>query len=209
MNLIEVLLQCLKNYASWGARSNKRILPLHACIAKSLCEPIFEQKLDGVFYSKNVDIYEPTHNHAYEIKLILSNYAQNANNYFESMLGATSNLQGRGIPVSQLVFLPTYLPYFDRQHRILRIERIDAQIAKYENLMRQTTGTQRPTELVFQLFDTGNLDFLTATMARGLPVDPSALASSYHVSIPRCAAHSHAEFLNRYSFRAFQQRREV
>ena len=202
-SLVSALTDCLVNYTRWGARSNKRIIPLHAFIAEALDNPVFEKKVAGAFYNKNVDIFEPSKNHAYEVKLILSNYSQNANNYFESMLGATANLQANGVQVTQLVFLPTYLPYLDRQGRIRRIERVEHQIEKYDRLMSGVTGFSRPSELVFQLFDTGNLDFLIATMESGEPLDFAKLEESYSVSLPS----EFSDFLDSHSYSAFLKSR--
>lgn len=74
-----------------------------------------KKTLQGLFNKKNVDIYELSTNTSYEIKLILGNYKQNINNYIENMIGATTNLKAFNINVCQIIFIPQYLPYFNNE----------------------------------------------------------------------------------------------
>jgi hypothetical protein len=47
------------------------------------------------------------------VKLINNNFAQNANNYFENMLGETVNLRINNQPYSQLIIVSEFLPYLN------------------------------------------------------------------------------------------------
>lgn len=180
--LNKIILECLINYCNYGKRSNQRIENLHQYIGKYIDNPEFEKQLNGLFNKKKVDIFDAKTNTAYEIKLILSNYKQNSNNYFENMLGTTINLKAKSYNVCQIIFLSYYMPYFDKSGILKKIEFItEENINKYINLM-SIPNNYLPTDLIFTMFDTGNLEYLQNNI--GKLINFEDLKTTYNISIP-------------------------
>lgn len=160
------------NYFLYGPRSTKKIEPIHQTIAQHLYDNKLnvhskgigdnkEIKVPGKLYNKNCDITIYDNNmkpaEVIELKFITTNYKQNANNYFESLLGATSNLQRNNIKVSQFIILPQQLPYLDKNSRIKKLEIItNSDVDKYRKLMDDSSDSSTPTNLCFILLDLWN-----------------------------------------------------
>ncbi len=138
---IEIINQSYKKYLETGSRSNQKLYILHGFISKTISENIdskftikslgFENcnegYIEGKYYKKHVDILIEYNNMpvmAIAIKFVMSNYVQNANNYFESMLGETINIKAKEIPYFQVIVLIENLPYFDKNGNIKKIEQI-------------------------------------------------------------------------------------
>lgn len=158
---INSIQESFNNYLSYGKRSNKRILPIHNYIAETV-EQIFgneyevfcsgknkEIKVKGKYYNKNIDItvtkdLNPIF--CIGVKFITSNFKQNSNNYFESMLGETANIQStNNIPYAHIVILRTDTPYYNKDGMIERIEQItESDINKYLKLYYDTSVAHKP-----------------------------------------------------------------
>lgn len=105
-NFLKALSQSFENYLEYGARSTKKLKPIHLFLANTL-QSIFGQDyethylgenskeltVEGKYYPKDIDI-TVTHNKnpifCLGLKFVTSNYKQNANNYFEGMMGETT-----------------------------------------------------------------------------------------------------------------------
>ena len=104
-----------------GARSSKKLVSLHGWfhdaiearypdfVVMSMRQGSKEAKVPGSYYPKNVDVAVFQSETKVEerrpllvlsIKFAINNYRQNSNNYFEGLLGETSNLQSNGVPVT-------------------------------------------------------------------------------------------------------------
>ena len=104
-----------------ATRSKTILYPLHSAIAEIVAQhtqykvmslPEKEYHFESIFGSKNVDIavVDPETNElkaAIMFKAIRSEYNKNANNYYETMKGESSLFIDSGIPVYQIVFIPT------------------------------------------------------------------------------------------------------
>ena len=104
-----------------ATRSKKILFPLHSAIAEIVAQhtqykvislPEKEYHFESVFGSKNVDIavVDPETNElkaAIMFKAVRSEYNKNANNYYENMKGESSLFIDSGIPVYQIIFIPT------------------------------------------------------------------------------------------------------
>jgi len=129
-----------------------------------------EVKVSGAFYQKNVDITlvngKTTKSGKASIKLhtgarvelcvgvkfVTSNYKQNINNYFEGMIGETTNIQANGIPYGQLIVLPEKIPYFAKNGTLKRWETLDAKdLKKYLNLMLGQAGPHKPAFIAIKI----------------------------------------------------------
>jgi hypothetical protein len=84
------------------------------------------------------------------IKFITSNYKQNANNYFENMMGETANIQANKIPYAHLIVMRYRTPYYKKNDSVTSskdeiISKKDIQ--KYLNLIFDMPQAHRPSDL--------------------------------------------------------------
>lgn len=152
-NFLDAISDSFKEYLNTEATSNKKLIILHGRIAKHLNQILGneysvcslgigdskEKNLIGKYGEKKVDISifkndKPVA--AIGVKFIMSNYAQNSNNYFENMLGETANLRSNNLAYFELVILPSHPPYFENNNNIIKkVETISADnLKKYINL---------------------------------------------------------------------------
>lgn len=142
-NFLATLTMAFETYLQTSARSNEKLKILHAKIATDLTQKLgneFEVKSYGVgdgkeeslvgrYYDKAVDIsvlQNGAGRAGVAVKFVMSNYAQNANNYFEGMLGETANLRSNGLPYFQILIVPESMPYFEKDGSIGKIEELKA-----------------------------------------------------------------------------------
>lgn len=104
-----------------ATRSNKILIPIHSAIAAIVAQhtdyevislPEGEYHFESEFGTKNIDIaiVDSATNQlkgAIMFKAIRSEYNKNANNYYENMKGESSLFIDNGIPVYQIIFIPT------------------------------------------------------------------------------------------------------
>ena len=130
---LESIKEMYKEYLNTHRRSSAKLLPFHGNIASDLQDRLGEQykvfslgygegkekNISGRYMEKKVDIsiFKKNGNLLEEIggiavKSIMTNYAQNANNYFENMLGETANLRSTQKKYFQIFVLPEVVPYF-------------------------------------------------------------------------------------------------
>ncbi|MDR0547375.1 MAG: hypothetical protein LBG77_07320 [Dysgonamonadaceae bacterium] len=151
-------------YKEKGARSTAKLKPIHKFVAetlgkiwgngfeiKYLGEETTEATVEGKYYPKDIDITvldgeKPIF--CLGIKFITSNYKQNANNYFENMMGETANIQAVGnLPYAQLIILRHETPYYQKYETETpsKIEIInDKDISKYLKLNFDIPQAHRP-----------------------------------------------------------------
>jgi len=138
---LKVLANSFITYTKTSARSNEKLKILHGAIAKDLADflgPGYkidslgykigkEKIIEGRYMDKVVDISISNASRTLAgigVKFVMSNYSQNSNNYFENMLGETANIRSGGKAYFQIIIIPVVLPYFDKDHRITKWERI-------------------------------------------------------------------------------------
>jgi len=166
-DFLKALSQSFKNYLEFGARSTEKLKPIHLFLANTL-QNIFgkdyethylgenskELTVEGKYYPKDIDI-TVTHNEkpifCLGFKFVTSNYKQNANNFFEAMMGETANIQRQNIPYAQIIVLRHETPYYkkglekQKDKKPLKIEIINQKdLAKYVNLVFDTQQAHRP-----------------------------------------------------------------
>lgn len=157
-SFLATLTRAFEIYLQTSARSNEKLKILHAKIATDLTQKLgneFEVKSYGVgdgkekslvgrYYDKAVDIsvlQNGAGRAGVAVKFMMSNYAQNANNYFEGMLGETANLRSNGLPYFQILIVPENMPYFEKDGSIGKIEELtDHHLEKYLNLSQDDVG---------------------------------------------------------------------
>jgi hypothetical protein len=140
------------------ARSNEKLKILHGNIKNDLLKKFKEKNIDGIeviaidkknksedtakgrYYNKKVDISIRKNGKiigAVAVKFVMNNYLQNANNYFESMLGETANLRTANLPYFQMLIMFDRMPYFKKKGMLSKWEKItETHINKYINLSK-------------------------------------------------------------------------
>ncbi len=164
--LIKAIEISYKNYKDYGARSTKKIIPIHEFFANMLKE-IWGKKYDyyylgdetkevsveGKYYPKDIDITVAQDDKpvfCLGVKFVTSNYKQNANNYFENMMGETANIQAAKIPYAQIIIMRYTTPYYTKYapNAPSKIETIsEKDISKYIKLVFDKPQAHRPDEI--------------------------------------------------------------
>lgn len=143
-------------YKIHGARSSEKLKPLHLFAANTLRgiwgnnaefhylgEGVSEFTVEGKYYPKDIDVTVKLQDKpvfCLGIKFVTSNYKQNANNYYENMMGETANIQANNIPYAQLIILRYETPYYKKNNPDTpsKIEVIsEKDLNKYLNLMNE------------------------------------------------------------------------
>lgn len=176
-DFIEAISQSFKRYIEHGSRSTEKLKPIHNFVAQTL-QKIFgeiyevhflsdetkEMKVKGKYYDKDIDITVAKDNEpviCLGIKFVTSNYKQNANNYFENMMGETANIQARkDLPYFQLIILRYQTPYYSKTTQRTgtkeptKIEIINQHdLQKYINLAYDTPQAHKPYAIGILLID--------------------------------------------------------
>lgn len=118
---------------SGTSRSTAKLKPLHGTIAKDLAQRLGvgyyiqsqgwgddkEGDIQGRYVDKKVDITVCNADTkeaiaGIAVKFVMQNYAQNSNNYFESMLGETANIRANHYPYFQIFIILDRLPYYQK-----------------------------------------------------------------------------------------------
>ena len=149
---LEKLKEAFYKYLETGSRSNEKLKILHGSIANDLKKHLSDEyqihslgygnnkeiKVNGRYMAKKVDIAISKDNSviaSIALKFVMRNYSQNSNNYFENMLGETSNIRSSGKPYFQIIILPSKVPYFKKDGVISHFEVItENNLSKYINL---------------------------------------------------------------------------
>ena len=133
--------------ASGSSRSTAKLKPLHGYIAEYIANRLGddyiikshgygddkEYKAEGKYMDKDVDI-SILNKHTQEfvtgiaVKFVMQNYKQNSYNYFEGMLGETSNIRSNNKPYYQIFIILDKLPYYKNDEENGKI------ISKWEKL---------------------------------------------------------------------------
>ncbi|HON57082.1 MAG TPA: hypothetical protein PLM75_07315 [bacterium] len=166
------------NYKASGPRSTEKLKPIHIYI-KNILENIWgkgftiycignngEYKVKGKYYEKNIDIAvidKKCNNPVFcvGVKFVTSNYKQNANNYFENMMGETANIQAlKNLPYAQLLILRYKTPYYKKRASYSDKEETDKieiinekDLQKYLNLVFDVKQAHRPYIMAVLLID--------------------------------------------------------
>src|SRR3989338_7962860 len=134
-SFLKAIAETFKAYNESGARSNKKLIPIHKWFAKYLETTLGkgysvmslgnggEANVSGRYYPKNLDISVLKNNKVLttiSFKFVTSNYKQNANNYFENLLGETANIRRVNVGFAHFLVLLAHTPYYDKNRGNLR-----------------------------------------------------------------------------------------
>lgn len=148
--MLSAVKESYEQYKVFGPRSTKKLIPLHGWVSNEIRNKLNkdyvvrsvdsgkERQIIGKYYVKKVDVSVEFDGHVVgvvNIKFIISNYRQNANNYFENQLGETANLRRKNIAYGHLNLFTNPIPYFYKNGKIKSKERLnDDHIKKYSLL---------------------------------------------------------------------------
>ncbi len=177
-NLKKRFLSAIKNtfyaYNKYGARSNKKLIPIHSWFAKEIilslgngysCKSFGfggEYELEGKYYPKVLDITIFNNQKPIVVlsfKFVTSNYAQNSNNYFENLLGETANIRRVGVGFAHFLVLRGHTPYYDKasgnkRGKLKKIEILsEKHIKKYIKLFKDLDFPHKPDVLGISIID--------------------------------------------------------
>lgn len=186
MNIEQQFLQALQDsfeqYQQFGARSNKKLIPIHSWLAKIIINNLGdtfkihslgygkEIKLLGKYYQKTLDIAitkEEKTICTISFKFVTSNYKQNSNNYFENLLGECANIRRVNVGFAHFLVLRANTPYYEKNTTINKIakktEVINAKdLKKYLELIKELDLPHKPDLLTIAIidFDSDNKPYL-------------------------------------------------
>jgi hypothetical protein len=169
----EAIAQSYQLYQEKGPRSPEKLRPLHGWFAETLRNRLDPQRfsiqdlnteggeaqIEGRYFPKRVDIAILSKKDeaplvAVSVRFVGSNFKQNANNYFENLLGECANLRRRKIGFAHFLILPVRLPYKRRTGEIKREEEVNQNdLSKYFALFDDDEHPHRPEVLGLALVD--------------------------------------------------------
>jgi len=159
-----------------GARSNKKLIPIHKFLSEIILGKLKkgylikslgigdgkEATVDGKYYPKDLDVAVFKDDKiiaTVSFKFVTSNYQQNANNYFENLMGETANIRRQNIGFAHFLVLRGHTPYYSKNKGNLRgkekkIEIIsDKHLQKYIKLFNDMDFPHKPDLIGICLLD--------------------------------------------------------
>ena len=159
-----------------GARSNKKLIPIHKFLSEIILGKLKkgylikslgigdgkEATVDGKYYPKDLDVAVFKDDKiiaTVSFKFVTSNYQQNANNYFENLMGETANIRRQNIGFVHFLVLRGHTPYYSKNKGNLRgkekkIEIIsDKHLQKYIKLFNDMDFPHKPDLIGICLLD--------------------------------------------------------
>lgn len=136
-----------------GARSSKKLIPIHKFLSETILGNLKngysikslgigdgkEATIDGKYYPKDLDIAIFKNDKivaTISFKFVTSNYKQNANNYFENLMGETANIRRQNIGFAHFLVLRGHTPYFSKNKGNLRGKEMKTEIIKEKDLQK-------------------------------------------------------------------------
>lgn len=98
-----------------------------------------EVALDGKYYLKDLDIAVLKKDKiivTVSFKFVTSNYKQNANNYFENLMGETANIRRQNVGFAHFLVLRGHTPYFSKNRDNLRGREMKIEIINEKDLQK-------------------------------------------------------------------------
>jgi hypothetical protein len=140
-------------YNKSGARSNKKLIPIHKFLSETILGKLGneysikslgigdgkEAKFKGKYYPKNLDVAifkDDKIIATVSFKFVTSNYKQNANNYFEQLMGETANIRRQGVAFAHFVVFRGDTPYLAKNKGNLRGQQTKIEIIKEKDLQK-------------------------------------------------------------------------
>lgn len=148
---LEAITESFKKYNDYGARSTKKLKPIHSWLAGIINDRLGDDyevyslgrggeiNLDGKYYPKDLDITVKKNSKVIatiSFKFVTSNYKQNSNNYFENLLGETANIRRVNVGFAHLLVLRAHTPYYAKNKGNLRGDQKKTEILSENDLLK-------------------------------------------------------------------------
>lgn len=171
---LQAISSSLRAYTAHGSRSNKKLIPIHRWLAKTIQAHLGraysvhglgaggEVSMEGKYYPKTLDIAILKNDRVVttvSFKFVTSNYKQNSNNYFENMLGESANIKRANVGFAHFLVLRGHTPYLNKNKGNLRgdVEKIEKlsekNLAKYLKLFCDLDFPHKPDVLGMAVVD--------------------------------------------------------
>ena len=153
----QFLIAIEKSFAAYnkkgGAQSNKKLIPIHKFLSEMILNKIGssfsvkslgvgdgkEAKFGGRYYKKDLDIAVLKSDKiiaTISFKFVTSNYKQNANNYFENLMGETANIRRQNVGFAHLLVLRGHTPYYLKDKGNARGQQAKIEVIKEKDLQK-------------------------------------------------------------------------
>lgn len=136
-----------------GARSNKKLIPIHKFLSEIILEKLKngyfikslgigngkEATINGKYYPKDLDIAVFKNDKivaTVSFKFVTSNYKQNANNYFENLMGETANIRRQNVGFAHFLVFRGHTPYYSKNKGNLRGKEKKIEIISEKHLQK-------------------------------------------------------------------------
>lgn len=131
------------------------------------------------------------------VKFIASNFKQNANNYFEHLMGETANLRRAGVGFGYFMVLPEVVPYFKKDGTVAHSEIIgNKHLQKYVNLDQDDDYPHKPEVMGIVIIslptNLQNADEITLTNLQDMQVSEEIKNALREFSLPNFIHHMKA-----------------
>src|SRR3989344_6434016 len=150
-----------------GVRSNKKLIPIHRFLSEIILKKLKkgysikslgigdgkEATIDGKYYPKDLDVAifkDDKIIATVSFKFVTSNYQQNANNYFENLMGETANIRRQNIGFAHFLVLRGHTPHYSKNKGNLRGKEKKVEVMsekylqKYINLFNDMDFPHKP-----------------------------------------------------------------
>lgn len=153
-NFLSAISESFKAYnKKGGARSIKKLIPIHKFLSETVLNKLGknftikslgvddgkEATLDGKYYCKDLDIAIFKKDKivaTISFKFVTSNYKQNANNYFENLMGETANIRRQGVGFAHFLVLRGHTPYYSKNKGNLRGKQQKTEVVNEKDLQK-------------------------------------------------------------------------
>lgn len=171
------LSKTFKEYKNYGARSNRKLKPIHHWIGSEIKKRLGsdysvlwldnpkEYTAEGKYMPKRVDIAVLKDNKPkvmISFKFVTSNYSQNNVNYFENLIGECANLKMAGIHFVHVFILRDKIPYLKKNGIVEHIEKVtDKNLSKYIKLAKDFQMKHAPDAMAIVIvsIENGNVSY--------------------------------------------------
>ena len=136
-----------------GARSPKKLIPIHKFLSEVILSKLGkdftmksfgvgngkEATLEGKYYPKDLDVAILKNDKiiaTVSFKFVTSNYKQNANNYFEGLMGETANIRRQNVGFAHFLVFRGHTPYYSKNKGNLRGKETKIEIIKERDLQK-------------------------------------------------------------------------
>lgn len=166
---LTALTESYRVYLTHGARSSAKLESLHGYFHDRVFELATnkfpkrqvdvlsdrnrELTIEGSLYPKRVDIAVQVDGEtvgAISLKFVVTNYKQNANNYFEHLLGETANIRSANIAYGSFTVIPLQPEYLSKAAGNMRGEVLRRENITRENLMKYVNLSRMKPEPAFR-----------------------------------------------------------